>query len=369
MSRTHGEGTIVQRKDGRWQASLMVGGVRRTAYALSRREAVAKLAELKRQATAGLPDPGRRTVADLLDAWLKAAEPNLRPKTVEGYRHICAKHVVPALGNVRLSQLEPALVEAFVAKLQASGRRRTAQRVFAVLHRACSFAVRWRWLAENPMDRVQRPQWQPGERRLWGAEQASVFLKAVLAGEGGQYACLLGFLLASGCRIGEALGLRWADVDFVSGTIHIERQITQVRGKPIEGRPKTQSGIRTIALPAWGVELLRRQKAQVNEWRLQSGHAHDWPGRVFPTCTGTVPLQGNIRRALRELSRKLGLPAVTPHSLRHISLSLLAGAGVPLKDLQRRAGHATARMTLDVYLHALAEGDRRAADALEALVK
>jgi len=163
--RARGEGSITQRQDGRWQASLQVGGVRRTVYGATRTEVVRKLAELKRQATAGLPDPGRRTVADLLDAWLKAAEPNLRPKTVEGYRHICAKHVLPALGNVRLSQLQPAPVEALLAKLQASGRRRTGQRVFTVLHRACSFAVRWRWLAENPMDRVQRPQWQPGERR------------------------------------------------------------------------------------------------------------------------------------------------------------------------------------------------------------
>ena len=81
--RIHGEGSITQRRDGRWQACLMVAGVRRTVYGKTRREAAQKLAGLRRQAAGGLPDPGKRTLGDLLTAWLETASPTLRPKTID----------------------------------------------------------------------------------------------------------------------------------------------------------------------------------------------------------------------------------------------------------------------------------------------
>jgi len=373
MRRSSGEGSIYQRQqDGRWVGALQIDGRRRTVYGRTRGEVAEKLRAIQQQAQqAGhMADAGRLTVAEFLRQWLGQAEERLRPTTMADYRIMAEKHVIPRIGSVRLAKLDPLRLARFYAALAQDGMSpRRRQMVHGFLHKALGDAHRWHLLPNNPAASVDVPKRERKELRLWTAEQASLFLHAVLAGEGGQYGPLLGFLLASGCRIGEALGLVWRDVNFTNAMVRIERQITQVHGKPVEGTPKTAAGVRSLALPAWGIEMLRRQKAQVNEWRLQSGHAHDWPGRVFPTRAGTVPLQGNIRRALRELCQKLSLPVVRVHDLRHISLSLLAGAGVPLKDLQRRAGHATARMTLDVYLHALAEGDRRAADALQALVK
>lgn len=248
-----------------------------------------------------------------------------------------------------------------------SARRR--QMVHGLLHKALGDAHRWGLLPNNPAALVDVPRRERRELRLWAPAQVTRFLGAVQSGEGGQYAYLLGFLLASGCRIGEALGLRWGDVDLDAGTVRIERQITEVRCKPIEQAPKTDSGIRTVALPAWGLDLLRRQRNQVNAWRLQSGRAHDWPERVFPTSVGTVPGQRNIRRALHTLCDTLSLPRIRVHDLRHISLSLLAGAGVPVKDLQRRAGHSTPRMTLEVYTHVLGDRDREAAQVLEGIAQ
>jgi integrase len=371
MARSHGEGTICQRKDGRWHASLMVNGIRRSVYGRSRQEAAHKLAELKRQAqsTGTLADPGKRTVADLLAAWLETAEPNLSPKTLSDYRHICGKHILPTLGAVRLARLEPITIERLLANIMVSGRRRMAQRVCTVLHDVCVQGMKWRWLPENVMDRVQRPAYKPVPRTLWTREQVTRFLAAVTGGDGGHYACLFGFLLASGCRIGEALGLRWSDVDLDASTVRIERQITEVRGRPTEAEPKTAAGVRSVALPSWGVELLRRHKVQVAEWRLQSGHAHNWPERVFPTSLGTVPLQGNVKRGLHVLCDRLALPRIRTHDLRHISLSLLARQGYAVKDLQRRAGHATARTTLEIYTHVLDDGDLQAAHLLDELAK
>ena len=372
MRRSSGEGSIYQRQqDGRWVGALQIDGRRRTVYGRTRGEVAEKLRAIQQQAQqAGhMADAGRLTVAEFLRQWLGQAEERLRPTTMADYRIMAEKHVIPRIGSVRLAKLDPLRLARFYAALAQDGMSpRRRQMVHGFLHKALGDAHRWHLLPNNPAASVDVPKRQRHELRLWTRDQVAVFLKAVQAGEGGQYAYLLGFLLASGCRIGEALGLVWQDVDFASGTVHIERQITQVHGKPVECTPKTAAGIRTIALPAWAVDLLRKQRAQVNLWRLESGHAHDWPERVFPTCTGTVPLQGNIRRALRGLCERLALPAVRVHDLRHISLSLLAGAGIPVKDLQRRAGHATAAMTLNVYLHALAESDRQAAQALERIL-
>jgi len=323
--RSHGEGSLTQRRNGLWQGSLMLGGVRRVVYGKTRKEALEKLEALKRQAqeVGRLPDGGTMTVGEYLGHWLEQAAPRLRPKTVYDYEIVCRRHIAPHIGNLRLSKLTPL----HIAKLYAA-------------------------LVDAP----KRPH---VERTLWTPEQVTAFLRALQEGRGGRYGVLFGFLLASGCRVGEALGLRWTDVDWTAGTVHIERQVTELRSKPLEGPPKTRAGVRTIALPTWGLGLLRRRWLEA----LAEGHGE----RVFCTERGTVPLQGNLRRALLTLCAKLGLPAIRVHDLRHISLSLLAMAGVPLKVAQARAGHSTAQVTLDVYQHVLGDGDKAAAQALEGL--
>ncbi len=371
MRRSGGEGSVYWRsQDGRWVGAVQLDGRRRTVYGRTRAEAAAKLRAVLQQAQlAGhVPDAGRLTLADYLWQWLAQAEERLRPTTQADYRIMAERHIIPRIGNVRLAKLDPLRLARFYSSLAQDGMSaRRRQMVHGLLHKVLRDACRWHLIAGNPAALVDVPGRERRELRLWTVEQTATFIRAVQAGQGGQYGPLFGFLLASGCRIGEALGLRWADVNFDTATVRFERQVTEVRCRPIEQAPKTAAGVRTLALPAWAMELLRKQKAQVNEWRLQSGHAHDWPERVFPTSTGTVPLRRNVLRALHSLCDRLDLPRVRVHDLRHISLSLLAGAGVPVKDLQRRAGHSTARMTLEVYTHILSDGDRRAAEVLERL--
>ncbi len=365
--RSSGEGCIKQRPNGLWQASLQLDGRRQTAYGRTRQEAAEKLRAMQGVARQNghLPDAGRMIVSEYLHQWLEQAEARLRPKTLDDYKTIARLHVEPHVGNVRLSRLDPlrvARLYAALAKAGLSNRRR--QQVHGFLHKALGDAHRWGLLASSPAAAVGVSRREHKERPLWSPEQISRFLASVQAGECGQYGNLLGFLLASGCRVGEALGLRWGDVTWAAGTVRIARQVTELRCRPIECEPKTRAGIRTIALPAWGVDLLRRQKVQVAEWRLRAGPEWQESGRVFPTRTGSVPLQGNIRRALHACDR-LGLPRIRTHDLRHLHLSLLAMAGVPVRVTQQRAGHASASITAQVYLHTLGDADRQAAAALE----
>ncbi len=361
--RTNGEGNVYRRPDGRWEVRLQLSGRRLSAYGRTRSEALEGLRRLQKQAEKNgrLPENPKLTVGEYLQAWLETAKDRLRPTTLADYRIIITKHVVPYIGGTRLAKVTPLQVARLYSTLAQAGlspRRR--QMVHGLLHKAFGDAHRWGLIASNPAASVDAPKREHKERHLWTPEQVVAFLSAVVEGQGGQYGYLFGFLLASGCRLGEALGLRWSDVDFAAGTVRIERQVVQIGNAFHEGPPKTKAGVRDITLPAWGLELLRRQRAQVAAWRMQSV-------RVFPARTGATPERANVRRALCETCDRLGLPRIRVHDLRHLSLSLLAMAGVPVKVTQARAGHSSPNITMAVYTHALGDADRQAAQALESL--
>jgi len=364
------EGCVYRRPDGRWCASLAVAGRRVFVYGKTRQEVADRLRQLQQQTQqAGhLPDAGKLTLAEYLTTWLEQASQKLRPKTIASYRQLLELHILPQIGQIKLIRLTGLHLVSTYTRLRISPFR--LRQVHALLHKALADAVKWGLLTSNPASGVDRPKPQPAERQYWTAEQVQKFLAAVERGEAGQYGDLFAFLLASGCRLGEALGLCWSDVDWRTATVRIERQITEVAGKPMEGPPKSQAGRRSVVLPSWGLAALERQRARVRGWQLQSDNAfaEGWQ-RCFPTPRGTVPEATNVRRALHRVCDQLGVPKVRVHDLRHISLSMLAAAGVPIKDLQRRAGHSSPVLTMSVYLHAAQDGDRKAAAALEGMVR
>lgn len=362
--RANHEGSIYRRQDGRWAASICIGRQRITVYAKTRQEAADKLRQLQRQSQ--LPNAGKLTLGEYLTTWLEQASQRLRPKTLADYRRLVERHIAPQpIAAMRLTKLTGLRLATCYTQLAKAGVSAFVRRqVHALLHKALADAVKWGLLVSNPASGVDKPKPQPQERQLWTAEQVATFLAAV----DGQYADLFAFLLASGCRLGEALGLRWSDVDWPTGTVCIQRQVTEVNGRPVEGPPKSKAGVRRIALPTWGLAALERQQARVRQWQLQSDNAFasGWQ-RCFPTPKGTVPEASNLRRAFLAVCDRLGLPRVRLHDLRHISLSLLAQSGISVKDLQRRAGHSSPTLTLQVYVHASQDGDRRAAAVLENL--
>ena len=349
-----GEGCIAKRDNGRWQGSLQVGGIRKTVYGKTRADVVAKLKALQAEADKNhrLSDTGRLSLGDYLKLWQEQRETRPTTKARDDYT---LKHLAP-LNDVRLTQLTPLRLARFLTELRKSASPRTAIGTYRLLHKALGDAVRWGLLASNPLDNVDAPRYRPGERCLWTPEQVSLFISALQNAQGGHYGGLFLFLLASGCRIGEALGLRWSDVDWAKGTVRIERQLTEAGGKHIELAPKTKAGVRTITLPSFGLEALKRQRLWASAVR------------VFTTQVGTVPLRGNIRRALYTVCKNLGLPVIRIHDLRHLHLSLLAMNGVPVKVAQERAGHSSPQITMQVYTHVLGDGDRLAAEALNRIV-
>lgn len=359
-NRSPGEGTVVQRKDGRWQASLMLDGKRRTVYGATRKEAAQKLSQVQEQSRGGvLPDPGKRTVSDLLDQYLEAVHPNLKAGTWEHYKLIADTYIRPALGKLRLSKLAPDRIQRLYRPLQEQGHHRTAQLVHFVLGQACSLAMRWHWLPENPCDRVLRPQYRARRREVWSPDDLATFLAGT---EGHWLQPLWLLLLSSGCRLGEALALTWDDVQ--DGAVRVTKTGQYVSGEWSVGEPKTDAGTRTITLPPEGATALRRQRAQQSQWRLRAGKEWEGSELVFTGETGRPLHRATVAHALSRTCTTLGLPAVTPHGLRHLHASLLLSQGLPVTLVSERLGHAHPGITMSVYAHAIERGDNAAAAAI-----
>ncbi len=354
-------GTVTRRRDGSYCATLQLAGRRRFVYGRSPAEVRAKLQALAATVaqTGRLPTPGQRTLNDLLTQWLQTAA--LRPKTLAGYQDLLDRHVRPTLGALRLRQLDPSHLASLYAALRQRGLRREPWRVHRLLHRACAVGVRWGWLASNPAAAVEAPPYQPPRRAAWTLAGVRTFLADT---QGHRLGPLWAFLLTTGCRLGEALALRWSDVNLDQGTVHLQRTGTYLGGRWVEGPPKTRAGERVVHLPPEGVQALRRQRAQQAQWRLRAGATWQAGDYVFTTSQGR-PVRGNVAaRELREACIRLGLVPQTPHGLRHAHASLLLAQGVALPAVARRLGHAHPGITAAVYAHALPGQDRQVAETL-----
>jgi integrase len=175
-------------------------------------------------------------------------------------------------------------------------------------------------------------------------------------------------MLGLGLRRGEALGLRWEDVDLDHASLVVRRALKYERrdGKAalVLGEVKTVKSRRALNIPAPVVEALRRQRAKQASERLSVGEAWDDSGLVFTNGLGG-PLDGrNVYRDFTSLCERIGLGRWHPHELRHSAASMMLAQGVPIEVVSDILGHSSIRMTADVYGHVLEPQREAAAEAM-----
>jgi integrase len=365
--RGHGEGHIYQ-VGRRFRAEITVGGVRHRAYFDTRREAVNWLAEIRLKAERGLlPEPSKVTVAEYLAFWLEnAVRPSVRPPTFRQREQYVRNHISPVLGAVRLQALKPADIQALYAdRLRAGLSRRSVQIIHAILRRALKQAVDWGLIGHNPADRVRPPRPEPREMRVLSPEEARRFLEAA---RNFDYYVLFVLALATGLRLGELNGLRWQDVDLEAGVLYVRRTLYRLRGKWVEGEPKSAAGKRKVVLPALAVEALREHRVAQLEARLRAGPAWEDSGLVFTTAAGRPIHPGDIRRALKAVLSRAGLGPLRFHDLRHSHATMLLVAGENPRVVQERLGHSQISLTLQTYSHVLPDLQRQAAEKIDRLL-
>lgn len=363
--RPRGSGSIYRRSsDGKWAAAVRapaeLGGRRLYLYGDSAAEVEAKLVDLNRRLQRGsLPSSTRLTVGQQLIDWLEATRANVRPSTWIGYEGAARLHLAPLVARPLVS-LTAADVRRLTASLIASGLApRTVAHALKVLRMAIKQAVADGVLDRNVAEFVAPPRAAQIEVQPFDLEQAHRFLDAV---KGDRLETMFALVLAVGLRAGEASGLTWDRIDFEKGTIRITAALRPI---PREFRkagaprlqlvdPKTASGRRIIALPAFVIASLRAHKVRQLEEKLVAGRR--WKGNgldlVFTTPIGTPLDHRNVARRYKEILVEAGLPPLRFHDLRHSAATMMLAAGFDLRTISEVLGHRTPTMSA-VYSHVL----------------
>jgi integrase len=308
------------------------------------------------------------TVGEYLEEWLQGKHA-LKASTRAHYADAIRLYLKPHIGHVQLMGLRVEHLDRMYAAIRVGVRGRplsngSIRRVHACLSSALSTAAKRRLITHNPAQYVELPPENPTRTTPWTVEQARAFLVAV---EHDRLAALYHLLIVTGMRRGEAIGLRWDDVDLGRRQLMIAQQITEIRGRPTVSTPKSRKGTRLVPLDAWTVEVLvghaAAQREERGQWWLPPGSQ-----LVFTREDGTPLRPEYVTRHFKRLAREAGLPDVRLHDLRHANASIALEAGVDVKVVSERLGHANTAITSDIYTHVSTALGRSAADRIGAFI-
>lgn len=303
------------------------------------------------------PRAGHMTLSDYAWGWL-ALRPDLRPRTQELYEGYLRLHILPTLGDFELGSLSTARIRAWHAGLIAAGRpgRSTVAKAYRLLSTIMRTAVEDELILKNPCILKKAGVERPSERPIATVAQVYEIADTV----GGRFRILVLLATFTGLRLGEmqALKRRWIDLD--QGTLRVVEQTQLLKdGTLVTGPPKTDAGVRTVAIPA---AILPDLAAHLDE------HSTAGPdGLVIPGPGGVPFRRGTFYTEWKNALRAVGIEGLRPHDLRHTGNTLAASTGASTKELMARMGHASPRAAL-IYQHATAERDRAIADALSEMI-
>ena len=377
-------GQIIKRGDRVWLVRIYLGrsadGKRQyqnhTIHGI-KKDAQTWLNDALRKQDLGIPTFRTKvTLGDFLDRWLKTvAKTRVGERTFRDYEWQLG-HVKAALGTVRLTQLSAEDIQSLYSGLSAP----TARHFHSPLRSALSQAVRWHLIHANPCDAVDLPRHKASEVQALTREEAGRLMaverftreddgRSVVVEN--RYRVLFAFLLTTGARPSEALGLKWTDLDFETGMVTIQRTL-QWHSKKLGGGyyfedTKTKSSKRSLPLPASTLQQLKEYRATQAEALLKIGIRTDL---CFANSEGTPILRRNlVRRHFKPALKAAKLStAFSLYALRHTCATLLLQAGTHPKVVAERLGHSSTVLTMDVYSHVVPGMQSEAAAQMERML-
>ncbi len=337
----------------------------RTLSGATRKEVTAKqIALLRELATGTALEPSTLTTGDYLTRWVEeVVRPTKAVRTYENRASLIRLHLIPALGPILLTKLQPAHVSAMLAALQRDRSAKTALDARTVLHTALTHAVRkWQLLPLNVVDRVDPPRYEPEPPTLWDEGQLRHFLAH---NRGYRHSVLYRLALDTGLRQAELLGLRWADVDLAHRLLSVRRQSIKTLTQGYITTPTKGRRGRSVTLTPGTVVALREHRAVQDAARATVGAAWRDEDRIFPNRTGGPQSKENVHDTWTRTIRKLGLPHIKFHSLRHLHATYLLLEGIHPKIVADRLGHANTAITMEIYSHITSGMQEKAAESFE----
>jgi integrase len=304
---------------------------------------------------------------EFLQSWLETSvKQRVRPLTYAGYKVNVEKHLIPTIGKIQLDHLTPQHVQRMINDRLAAGfSTKTVAYVHQVLRTALSLAVRWEIVSRNVAKLVDKPRVERKPINPLAPEEARRFLAAV---RGHRLEALFTVALALGLRQGEALGLRWEDVDFAAGTLRVSNQLQRIDRKLVLVPPKTAKSRRTLVMPPLIVDSLRdHEKRQVAE-KIWAGSKWEETGLVFANRSGGPTQARRVIDQFHGVLEKAGMRRLRFHDLRHSCATLLLVQGVSPRVVMEVLGHSEIALTMNAYSHVVPELQRQAAERMQSIL-
>nr|AHF25968.1 putative site-specific recombinase [uncultured bacterium Contigcl_1556] len=397
--RVNGEGCIRKRNATTWEARITVSRDPVTKkqkykcfYGKSRKEVKAKMdayleqKEEQEQFAQAVADKVTAQsqaaeheddlfLSDWLDIWHKSYLSDIKLSTRGNYRSIIDNHIIPVLGNYRLSKLKAPAIQDFYNLLRDEKHLspKYIKNIHGVLHSALDKAVEVEYAAKNyssvcSIPKVEDPEIKPLNKQ----EQERLF--AALKGE--PFEDLILTDLFTGLRCGELIGLTWDCIDFDQGIIHVKKQLSMPRKKGGGGKcywSSLKNGKTRIVVPApFVMDVLKHHKAVQAAQKLAAGSLWDegdFPGLVFTHPNGYHYIQPTIWKEFQKILKKAGLNHYRVHDLRHTFAVNSIKAGDDIKTLQENMGHYSAAFTLDKYGHVVDEMRKASSSRMQKLIE
>ena len=340
----------------------------------TKREAEKARAEAITQANNGwLNLPSRETVAGLFRKYFDTTGNNkVRKITLQSYKSMIETHLISRLGAKSISALTPDDLNLMMSQMIKDGKSATTVRyVLRIIHLVLGDAVKKGKLTRNVADLADPPRAQPYEHKVWNEDELDRFLTAVATSEYSDYFALLATTALTGGRRGEALGLKWSDVDLNkdSPKLHIRRTVYKLdNGEWQIEPPKTERSRRVIDMP-FSLMLLLRQLREHQEANAE------WTGRrlseddfVFIRTDGTLPDPRYVSKIFRRIVEGAGLKRIRLHELRHTCATLLRKHGRSIEEISNLLGHASEIVTVTIYNHWRGES-RAVANTMDSILE
>jgi len=392
--RANGEGTIRQRKDGRWEGLYTVNYKRKSVYGKTQAEVRKKLNEVLNDINNGMYIENTNiTLGAWLDEWLEVyAKPSVKLSTYGSYEGYIRNHIKPEIGKVKLSVLRADILQKFFNQKLTNGRcdkvkdtntnklvtrkgglsEKTIKNMYNMIHSALKQAYRNGLVNQNVSEIISLPKQKRNEMRVLSLEEQKALQRAVQDERLG-----IGIILClfTGIRLGELLGLKFEDIDFENKTITIRRTLNRLKvfdnaekkTDIVIGEPKTNKAKRIIPLQEFLIPLLKTHRARVLTEQLKVANLYENHSFVMCNEFGKFLEPTTYQKFFKNMLKKASIQDTNFHTLRHTFATRALESGFDVKVLADILGHADASTTLNKYAHALPDHKKTSMEKLSFL--
>lgn len=298
------------------------------------------------------------TIEEYIDVWFNVYKHTIKESSWKS-RQDSIKAIKKRIGQVKLKTINLSFYQNFINELGEHYARNTLVAIHQVFSMMMKQAVRDHYFKANPIVDAKMPREKYTDTEIedieyWEKEELNLFLNCLRDKKQDKELTLFLLLAFSGLRIGEAICLKWGDIDFDNETLIVNKTLFQKKGLRndyVLTEPKSHSSKRKVPIPPQVIKQLKSWRHNQNLLKMKNRSEYTDLNFIFADKTGHPTPARNFGYKLKTYSKKAGVPQITPHGLRHTYTALLIEAEIDVKEIQLRLGHASIKTTLDVYAH------------------